>query len=323
MYFNKDNNFFHGIMFHHFHDNNVHSKGQGSIDKDEFYNLVKFIGRVNILDADIFLEKFIKNTIKENEVCLTFDDGIKCQIDIALPVLDDLKIKSFFFVYSSMFENNPDHLEIYRYFRTNYFHNIDEFYIEFYKYVESDLNKFFIENEDKIKLTKQKFPFYSFEDIKFRLVRDNFLKKNEYENIMNLIMKNNKFNPKDVFSKLFFDKKDLVNLYNNDHIIGLHSHSHPTLLEKLSYEDQEKEYQKNLQVLASILDQPKNKFLSMSHPNGSYNDDTLNILKKIGIKIGFKQIMKLEKEKKMQSINNSFLEIAREDHSNILKEINL
>ena len=136
-------------------------------------------------------------------------------------------------------------------------------------------------------------------------------------------MKNNKFNPKDVFSKLFFDKKDLVNLYNNDHIIGLHSHSHPTLLEKLSYEDQEKEYQKNLQVLASILDQPKNKFLSMSHPNGSYNDDTLNILKKIGIKIGFKQIMKLEKEKKMQSINNSFLEIAREDHSNILKEINL
>ena len=44
-----------------------------------------------------FFEKYINNKLKENEVCLTFDDAIKCQIDIALPILEDLKIKSFFF----------------------------------------------------------------------------------------------------------------------------------------------------------------------------------------------------------------------------------
>ena len=97
MYFNNSNNFFHGIMFHHFHNGEIHTKGQGSISRDDFYKLINFIGRKNIADADVFFEKFKQNNLRENEVCLTFDDTIKCQIDVALPVLEDLKIKSFFF----------------------------------------------------------------------------------------------------------------------------------------------------------------------------------------------------------------------------------
>ena len=34
-----------------------------------------------------------------------------------------------------------------------------------------------------------------------------------------------------------------------------------------------------------------------------------------------KQIMTVEPEKKMETINNSFLEVARQDHIEILKEI--
>ena len=56
MYFNQNNNFYHGIMLHHFHDNGIHSKSQGSIDKDDFYKMINFIGRNNILDADVFLK---------------------------------------------------------------------------------------------------------------------------------------------------------------------------------------------------------------------------------------------------------------------------
>ena len=84
-------------MLHHFHDDGIHTKGQGSIDKDDFYKLIKFIGKDNILDADVFFEKFKKNKLKNKEVCLTFDDAIKCQIDVALPVPEELRIKSFFF----------------------------------------------------------------------------------------------------------------------------------------------------------------------------------------------------------------------------------
>ena len=51
MYFNRKNNFYHGIMFHHFHDDKLHKRGQGSINKDDFYKLIKFIGRRNIIGA--------------------------------------------------------------------------------------------------------------------------------------------------------------------------------------------------------------------------------------------------------------------------------
>jgi hypothetical protein len=59
----------------------------------------------------------------------------------------------------------------------------------------------------------------------------------------------------------------------------------------------------------------------MSHPNGSYNLDTLEILKNLGIELGFKQIMAIEPEKGMKKINNSRLEIARENHSAIMKRM--
>ena len=69
MYFNESNQFFHGIMFHHFHDNAIHTKGQGSISTDDFYRIINFIGKKNILDANIFFEKYKNNSLKKNEVC--------------------------------------------------------------------------------------------------------------------------------------------------------------------------------------------------------------------------------------------------------------
>jgi len=322
MYFNKNNNFFHGIMFHHFHDDGIHTKGQGSIDKDDFYKMINFIGRNNILDADIFFEKFKNNKLKEKEVCLTFDDAIKCQIDVALPVLEELKIKSFFFVYTSMFEGKPDNLEIFRYFRMNYFNNVDEFYNSFYQVLDKDLKTFFEDNNDKIKATKIKFPHYSIEDTKFRLVRDIFLTKSHYEETMFLMLKEKQFNYKDFFKKLFFQKDDLIRLDSLGHFVGLHSHNHPTLLEKLNYDEQKDEYEKCLSSISNILDKPKNEIKYMSHPCGSYNKDTFEILKELGIELGFKQIMTIEPEKDMKKINNSFLEIARQDHAEIYKIMN-
>ena len=55
MYFNNTNNFFHGIVFHHFHDFVKHKKSQGSISKDEFYKIINFIGKKNILSSEVFL----------------------------------------------------------------------------------------------------------------------------------------------------------------------------------------------------------------------------------------------------------------------------
>ena len=92
MYFNNKNNYFHGIMFHLFHDDKRHLKGQGSISKDGLLNLIKFIGRKNILNADDFLKRYKEKKLKKNHVCFTFDDCLKCQFDIAFPVMEYLNI---------------------------------------------------------------------------------------------------------------------------------------------------------------------------------------------------------------------------------------
>jgi len=322
MYFNKNNNFFHGIVFHQFHDDKIHTKGQGSISKDEFHKMINFIGRKNILDADIFFEKYKNNELKDNELCITFDDAIKCQIDVALPVLEEQKIKGFFFVYTSMFEGKPDNLEVFRYFRMNYFDNVNLFYNSFYKFLDKDLKSFFKEINNEIKLFLEKFPHCSIEDAQFRLVRDIFLSKNQYEQTMFLMMEEKKFHYKNFYPKLFFDQEDLKKLDNLGHLVGLHSHNHPTLIEKLTYDEQKNEYEQCLLSISRILEKPKSEIKCMSHPCGSYNDDTFKILKELGIELGFKHVMTIEKEKGMKKINNSSLEIARQDQANISKRMN-
>ena len=206
MYFTNKNNFFHGIMFHHFHDDFLHKNSQGSINKDDFYKILKFIGRENILDADVFFTRLKEKKLQEKNVCLTFDDAIKCQYDIALPVLEDLKIKSFFFIYSSMFKGELSLLELYRYFRTNYFNNIDEFYNYFYKLLDKDLSVFFKNQEKIIKDSKVKFSFYSTNDIKFRLVRDKLLSQLDYKKIMFAMFNEKNFKPEDHHSNIFMSE---------------------------------------------------------------------------------------------------------------------
>ena len=81
----------------------------------------------NILNVQEFNIRLQEGKLKNNQVCLTFDDGIKSQYDIALPLLEDLNIKSFFFVYGSLFTGKPDLLEVYRFFRLNFFEDINQF----------------------------------------------------------------------------------------------------------------------------------------------------------------------------------------------------
>ena len=94
MYFNQNNNFFHGIIFHHFHDDGIHTKSQGSIDKDDFYKMINFIGKNNILDAEIFFEKFKNKKLKETDICITFDDSLKKLLKFGYPEIKLKKVEA-------------------------------------------------------------------------------------------------------------------------------------------------------------------------------------------------------------------------------------
>tara|TARA_B100000963_G_C22631317_1_gene675082 strand:- start:2026 stop:2994 length:969 start_codon:yes stop_codon:yes gene_type:complete len=321
MYFNQKNSFYHGVMFHHFHDNKKHIKSQGSINKSMLIKLINFIGRKNIIDADEFLKKFQRNELKKNHVCLTFDDSLKCQFDIAKPVLDKFNIKAFFFVYTASLENELNYIEIFRYFRSKFYKNINIFYKDFFSYLEKKYSKakvdnFFKKNRYERIKWKKKFKFYSNQDINFRLIRNKFFSDKDYLKIMLGLIKEKGLDINKLKNKFNLNKKEILRLHKSGHLIGLHTHSHPFQLNKLNYSIQKREYQINKKILEKIT---KTKILSVAHPCGSYNKNTLKILNSLGVEIGFKQIM--TKESFMKKINNSKFEIAREDHSKIVSKL--
>ena len=120
-----------GIMFHHFHGGK-HKKCQGSISCEELEAIINSIPRQRIVNANEWISKAEGNRFNGDEVCLTFDDSLRCQFDVALPVLEKYKITAFWFLYTSIYEGVEERLEIYRRFRHEFFNDMDEFYEFFF-----------------------------------------------------------------------------------------------------------------------------------------------------------------------------------------------
>ena len=272
-------------MFHHLHKPKEKKIYQGSVSSINFKKIINVIGKKNILSPLEFLEKVLNGKIKDKEVCLTFDDGLRSHYDVALPILEDLKLKAFFFPNSSNFVQEHELFEYCRYFRIKYFDNVSQFYKIFFSYFkEGELDKFLSTQKKAFRYYSKALPIYTLEDIKFRLVRDNYLGEIKYYNYMLKIFKDFKFNYKKVTNKIFFTKKELVEISDLGHEIGLHYHTHPTNIKNIKYLTQLKGYKINNDILTRIL---RKKIFSMAHPSGSFNSDTFKILKKLDISIGF------------------------------------
>ena len=303
---------FHGLMFHHFHDN-IHPRGQGSISSKKFEDIIEFYSKKwNIISADIFYERFKTQTLEDKDVCITFDDNLKCQYDIALPVLDKYSLKAFWFIYTSPLEGVFEKLEIYRYFRSKFFESFEEFFEVFFQFLKnkSEFNFVFDKLEDfKHEKYLTEFSFYSKEDKIFRYTRDKILGVKKYYNVMDSIIEESSLElNKSLHKSLWMDNLDLKELSNKNHIIGLHSHTHPTKMGEKSFDFQLENYFKNKTILEGLLKKDVN---SMSHPCNSYNSETLEILTDLKIEIGFRA--------NLEPGFNSRFEVPRIDHSEVLK----
>jgi peptidoglycan/xylan/chitin deacetylase (PgdA/CDA1 family) len=153
------------------------------------------------------------------------------------------------------------------------------------------------------------FTFYTSNDRRFRFVRDRVLGPEKYNNIMDSMLDAADFDRRTTGRQLWMTEAMLRELANDGHIIGLHSHTHPTNLAALDRNDQLTEYQKSKARLTEIIGSEP---ITMSHPCNSYNRDTIDVLKELGIKIGFRANMA------MTEVPSDF-ELPREDHANILK----
>ena len=269
-----------GIMFHHFWSTN-YRKTPGALSRTIFKTkLYKLSKKFNLLSANNYLKLLKSNKLKKNDIFISFDDALKCQIEIALPILDNMKIKAFFFIYTSIFDKKFNRLELYRDFRYSRFKNIDDFYKNFFYFLNAKYPLLYKKSEQSFNKTFLKqFKYYSLADKKFRHAR-NFIGEKKYNLIMNQMIKDKKYNVLKKKKELLMSKNDIKNLSKNGHIIGLHSHSHFTDLNKKSFKTQFFDFKKN----KSILEKITNKNVDVaSYPCGNYSKNTINVFKKINI----------------------------------------
>lgn len=275
------------VMFHHFCDAQ-HPRGQGAIDGDELTHLINAIGPDRILPAKEWLLAHERGALKPGQICLTFDDSLRCQFDVALPVLTRFGLTGFWFVYTChLTEKQMPRLEIYRYFRTVHFATVDNFYETFFR-LAADLYGSEVQEwlDDFDRSQHRDYPvLYSENDIRFQEMRDRLLGRKRYFAAMDQMLENYNCDTKQIAEAVMMSADNLRELHRDGHIVGMHSHTHPTTMNALSASEQAHEYWNNYDAITSIIGQHP---IAMSHPSNSYDDRTLAILRSLGIRVGFR-----------------------------------
>lgn len=296
-------------MFHHFHGGK-HPVAQGSISAHTFEDMLHFVGLERIIGAQEFLDRALSCTLRGDEVCLTFDDNLLCQYEIALPIMEKHELTAFWFVFTGPLDGPAGTLEYFRHFRTVAFQSVDEFYNAFFATLDGhDLKAEIASALASIDINNYlaEFGFYTFNDRKFRYIRDKVLGLKRYESIMHIMMEEKHYDRAAARSLLWMSPEQWKQLHSCGHIIGMHTHTHPTDLSALPIESQRQEYSLNYAALSEILGSAPR---CVSHPCNSYSKDTLDILRALGIEFGFRANML-----KIPAPSN--LEWPREDHANL------
>jgi peptidoglycan/xylan/chitin deacetylase (PgdA/CDA1 family) len=299
----------HGIMFHHFHGGSA-PRVQGSISAHQLTRIIESLGRQRILSAEEWMRRAATGTLRGQDLCLTFDDNLRCQYDVAYPVLREYGIKAFWFVYTSVLQGGINRLEIYRRFRTTKFGSVEEFYEAFFEAAERSSCARSIEEALRgydASDRRARYPFYSDADLRFRYIRDRVIGPDRYDEIMEDLIASTGSSLAELSHGLWMDDGCLRTLHEDGHIIGLHSHTHPTRMQDLTPAIQEREYRTNYEYLHQLLGVAP---VSLSHPSNSYDSVTLEILRRLGISLGFCD--------NMQGGIRSALEYPRQDHANII-----
>lgn len=296
------------IMCHYFHDYKKYKKVQGSIDINKLEQI--FLDkRYNVISIDEYIEKMEKNILMKNEISFSFDDGLKEQFELAFKLLKKYNIKGVFNINTVPLIGGVDKLELYRYYRNYYCNNLEDFYQKFFNQVKKLLKNHYEEICLSIDFNKylEKSKFYTYNDRKFRYFRDEILKEN-YITIMDILI-NEEIDMEKETLELWMNKEEVKILSEDGHLIGLHTHSHPTNLNKLTYKSQKNEFRKNKSILEKIIGK---KIEIVAYPCGKYNKETFKVMEKLKIKYGLAAT-------NLEKIENNLL-LKRVDIANFMKE---
>ena len=225
------------------------------------------------------INDYLKNKdFPKNSCWLTFDDGYKDHIKNVLPILIKNNLTASFF--PTVTYNKKNKIMSTNKIQFLLAKGIKEDYILDYiiKYISINKKKYkikkFFYNEKKFKFKNQ------FDNIKISFIK-NLLQnalplKLRAKIVDNLFYKNIKINEKKFANNLYMSEKDIQNLKKNNMHIGGHGFNHLKLGE-LNISEQTKEIKKTANFLNKIYG--KKKEYVMCYPFGSYNKNTIKILK--------------------------------------------
>jgi len=307
----------HGLMFHRFGDTQSVRQRQGTLTAEEFERILVFVGLKNIRTPGEWIRSVEAGTLGNRDFCITFDDGLRCQLEHALPVLERHGLKAFWFVYSCVFEGVFVKSEIYSSVGDQ-IGGMETLIAALLKRCPQSLLSLF-ETEAFREYSEQMSrvaPFYSANDRKFRFLRNRAESRAEFEDLMDALLVDYGFPLDRVAQALWLRDSDLKSLVESGHCLGLHSYDHPYAMAELSYEHQLAQYQRNHRHLSTLC---PSGVVCMSHPLNSYNEQTLDVLRRLGIQCGFRANTAPPPGGR---INPSPLELAREDSANLLRMAN-
>ncbi|KAF2333112.1 polysaccharide deacetylase family protein [Flavobacterium daemonense] len=231
-----------------------------------------FIRPVDLLnDADEVLSP------KENNLLVTFDDGLKEQFDFALPILDELNIQALFFVNSINFENK----KVSTVHKTHLLRSIISSSELRMKLSEIDNFDFL---EDEMQRARAIYIYDDEDNATLKYILNFKLNYKEQEFIIEDLFKKY-FNELEVLETLYLSEQNLKYLAAKE-CLGSHTHSHYPL-GLLNSDDIKFELANSKSYLENLTD---SKIDILSYPYGTSEACTkqvADIAKDEGYKIGF------------------------------------
>lgn len=244
---------------------------------------------------------------QENYILITFDDGLREQLNHGIPILDELNIPAIFFI------NSINHIEgkvslVHKIHLVRSLMSSKSLYQKLILFTKTDLT-----NRDKIKAHQ----FYRFDnklsaELKYYL--NIVLPIDKLSNFINDIFVEN-FNENEVLNNLYFSKKDIVNLAKMGYI-GSHSHSHLPL-GKYNKKVICHELQITKEYIENISNTPINH---VAYPYGS-KEAVTEIVAMVAKEVGY--IYGFTTRKGYNTIQNNFLLLNRFDCNDFINNENL
>jgi len=217
-----------------------------------------------------------KSALPPKSCVLSFDDGLKDHYENVFPVLKERGLSGAFFPMTATLEGMVPDVNKLQFLLAKAGTGllVTEFNI-FLKSQPPDIRgKYEIKDNEKIGSR------YRFDDVLTANLKAimQMLPQEVKSLFLNKIFKKFLGDEKSLTKKLYLSEEEIREMGEAGMVIGSHTHTHPRL-DQLSAEDAELELKKSKDILEIVVNKPIN---IISYPYGSYNDETLVILQKLG-----------------------------------------